>query len=147
MAEQLLADADGEIGLGDEEALPFIEARRIVFGDDDAFVVAYDRGRIGAAVPPVARTERAKDLAEKPFLHDDAFVDQRSGLVDSKLFLRLAKKGAFPSTKQGRLRGARWGDVRRVLSIDPRDDAPEQAPANEADALRIRWGLAPKGAR
>lgn len=146
-AEQILADADGEIGLGDEEALPFIEARRIVFGDDDAFVGAHDRGRMEARPPPVAPPERATDVARKAFLHDDAFIDQHSGLVDRKLFLRLAKKGAFPATNQGRLRVARWGDVRRVLALDPHDAAPKPTAANEADALRIRWGLAPKGAR
>lgn len=45
-ATALLADVGADIGLRDEEVRPYINALRIVHGDDHEMVAAYDRGRL-----------------------------------------------------------------------------------------------------
>lgn len=45
-ATAVLAEVGHEIGLRDEEVRPYINALRIVHGDDNEMVAAYDRGRL-----------------------------------------------------------------------------------------------------
>lgn len=45
-ATSVLADVGQDIGLRDEEVRPYINALRIVHGDDHEMVAAYDRGRL-----------------------------------------------------------------------------------------------------
>lgn len=82
---------------------------------------------------------------------DDAFVDQDAGLFDREVYLRLARRGAFPNKKIGNKRVARWGDVKaaligagkQVAVIEPTDD-PEADLLNE---IRQKAGLQVKGGR
>lgn len=80
-------------------------------------------------------------------LADDAFIDQRSGLVDKRMYLRMARRGDFPSRKQGRSILARWGDVKAALQPPPSSPTVGAVPAQPADELeqyRRAMGLAPK---
>lgn len=45
-ANAVLAEVGQEVGLRDEEVRPYINALRIVHGDDNEMVAAYDRGRL-----------------------------------------------------------------------------------------------------
>jgi hypothetical protein len=82
---------------------------------------------------------------------DDRFVDQRSGLLPKVLYLRLAREGAFPSSKIGKRVVARWGDVRvavearrrKIRSPEPRNGTGTTEHSN-LDALRRRLNLCPK---
>lgn len=80
-------------------------------------------------------------------LSDDAFIDQRSGLVDKAIFLRLARELAFPSYKIGKRILARWGDVRQA--IESRQRTIIGATGDQAeptlDVLRKQMGLLPRG--
>jgi hypothetical protein len=83
---------------------------------------------------------------------DDAYVDQDAGLFDREVYLRLARKGYFPVTKEGRPRVARWGDVKAGFAKAGRTDIKvvEQTDDPEADLLdeiRARAGLQVKGGR
>ena len=85
-------------------------------------------------------------------LHDDSFVDQRSGAIDREVFLRLAREGAFPSTKIGKRVLARWGDVkaalqarRRQVPQGPPEASALQEPDDGLDDIRVRVGLKIKG--
>lgn len=82
----------------------------------------------------------------------DTYVDQRSGLVDKALFLRLAREKAFPSKKIGKRVVARWGDVQAALSpAQGRRDRPSVTNNEESDPeldeIRARAGLAVRGGR
>lgn len=60
-ATAVLAEVGHEIGLRDEEVGPYINALRIVHGDDNEMVAAYDRGRLtesGAVRHARARTRK-----------------------------------------------------------------------------------------
>jgi hypothetical protein len=82
---------------------------------------------------------------------DDAFVDQDAGLFDREVYLRLARRGAFPNTKVGQKRVARWADVKaafmgvgkQIAVVEPTDD-PKLDRLNE---IRQRLGLQVKGRR
>lgn len=82
---------------------------------------------------------------------DDEFVDQDAGLFEREMYLRLARKDAFPNRKVGKKRIARWGDVKSALLkagvpvtvAEPTND-PEADLLNE---IRQRAGLAVKGGR
>ena len=45
-AEAAVRQFDDNIGLGDDEFIPFVSARRILFGDRDAYVTLYDVERL-----------------------------------------------------------------------------------------------------
>jgi hypothetical protein len=77
-------------------------------------------------------------------LPEDAVVDQRSVPAPKDLFLRMARRGDFPSQKHGKRVVARWGDVRRALLSGPdiRKVAPETDPGDGLDVLRRQMGLA-----
>lgn len=82
----------------------------------------------------------------------DTYIDQRSGLVDKGLFLRLARQKAFPSKKIGKRVVARWGDVQAALSPAPPNLALSSINDNEEsdpelDEIRARVGLAVRGGR
>lgn len=85
--------------------------------------------------------------------NDDTVVDQRSVPAPSDLYLRLARRGAFPSKKHGKRVVARWGDVRRALleaspgvqKADARGDERSVREGDELDGLRQRLGLVSKG--
>jgi hypothetical protein len=83
---------------------------------------------------------------------DDAYVDQDAGLFPREVYLRLARKGFFPVTKEGRSRVARWGDVkagfakagRTDITVVTQTDDPE---ADLLNAIRQRAGLQVRGGR
>ncbi len=84
-------------------------------------------------------------------LSPETYVDQRSGLVEKTLFLRLARQKAFPSKKVGKRVVARWGDVQAALCPAPPSPAPppndNQDCDPELDEIRARVGLAVRGGR
>jgi hypothetical protein len=49
-AHDVLQRSADNIGLGDEEFLPFVEARRFLYGDSDSYVAMYDRDRFRSLV-------------------------------------------------------------------------------------------------
>lgn len=93
-----------------------------------------ERRRIKKDAPP----------SEPRAVSPDAYVDQRSGLLDRRMYLRLAREKAFPSRKVGKRVVARWGDVQAALSVQDAEDAPAE-PRTEEEAMRLRWGLARRG--
>ena len=96
-------------------------------------------------LPPRPGPTKRRSRAQPPLnLSDDAYIDQRSGLVDQDLYLRLYRAGAFPAKRVGKRIVARWGDVRAVLAGDLRA-APIQGPQDALDDLRRELGLAQRG--
>jgi hypothetical protein len=84
---------------------------------------------------------------------DEAYVDQRSGLLDRKLFIRLARQNAFPASRVGNRYLAKLADVQRYVeahrlhpppAAPPADDGPA---VDELDDIRRAVGLRPKGTR
>ena len=103
---------------------------------------------------PEASDRRSKESpsSSSTRLSPDAFVDQRSGLVERRMYLRLAREKAFPSKKVGKRVVARWGDVQAALSPAPASPAPRPPNDNQAcdpelDEIRARVGLAVRGGR
>lgn len=101
--------------------------------------------------PSDRRSDPASPASSRP-LSPDAFIDQRSGLVEKALFLRLARQKAFPSKKVGKRVVARWGDVQAALSPAGPSPAPPSINDNEdcdpeLDEIRARVGLAVRGGR
>jgi len=84
---------------------------------------------------------------------DDRFIDQRDGLVSKALYLRLAREGAFPSSKIGKRVVARWGDVRTAIETRGRKvrsvvhTSDESANNADLDALRGQLSLSSKRRR
>ncbi len=80
---------------------------------------------------------------------DDRFIDQRDGLVPKPLYLRLAREGAFPSSKIGKRVVARWGDVRAAIEARGRkrrhgdSKAVDGSDQVNLDALRRELSLDP----
>lgn len=110
----------------------------------DAEVVA---GHIARALAPQLR-KLVRPVVVPP---DDAFVDQDAGLFDREVYLRLARKGAFPATTVGKKRVARWGDVKAAflkkcapITVSEPTEDPE---ADLLNAIRQQAGLAIKGGR
>jgi hypothetical protein len=110
--------------------------------------------KLAAKRRPVNGGERAgpegspQELAKRPSdgtLPDDAFIDQRSERVDRQTYLRLARKGAFPSRRIGKRVVARWGDVKAAMESQHRP-VPKPGPSqvDELDGLRVAIGLVPK---
>jgi len=94
-----------------------------------------------------AQEESPRPVSEGQRLSDDAYIDQRSGLVDKAMYLRLARRKAFPSQKIGKRIVARWGDVKAVMTPPAPLPAVKQdnaSPVDELDALRSAMGLLPK---
>lgn len=79
----------------------------------------------------------------------DAFVDQRSGLVDKRMYLRLARENAFASKKIGKRIVARWGDVQAALAPAPAPPSGSERSDEdpELDAIRAQVGLRVRGGR
>lgn len=106
--------------------------------------------RVERLLLPRAQPEPLPARRTPPLL-DEAIIDQRSGLVPKDLYLRLARGGAFPSSKIGKRILARWGDVRAAVLDGPGiTKVSLQAPAQDnggdgLDDLRRRLGLAEKG--
>ena len=90
-------------------------------------------------------------------LADDAFIDQRDERVPNRrIYLRLAREGAFPSRKVGKRIIARWGDVKAALTPDRPNTKPspqgarpknQDAPDDGLDDLRRSVGLDTKGGK
>jgi hypothetical protein len=82
-------------------------------------------------------------------LHEDALIDQTCALVPRRLYLQLARDGAFPARKFGKRVYARWGDVRRVFAEHGekpgRPARPKEREGDQLDALRMKVGLKPRG--
>jgi hypothetical protein len=94
------------------------------------------------------RSKPGPSASSRP-LSPDAFIDQRSGLVERRMYLRLAREKAFPSKKVGKRVIARWGDVQAALAPST-DSLPKVGPEEgdlELDEIRVRLGLAVRGAR
>jgi hypothetical protein len=99
---------------------PSVEALMAVLGRRDAdpgpLINALICGVGEALTAATKHTHTAHDEAAAGELPDDAFVHQdNERLPDRDLYLRLARQGAFPSSKQGKKIVARWGDVKSVL--------------------------------
>lgn len=139
-AQRVLDEAGDEIGLDDTEIVPWIEARRIAYGDDDEFVATSNIKRRPLAPRRVVARTFADDT------HPDTFVDQNCGLVDRSLFLKLARQNRFPNKKEGKRRIARWGDVQAALRPNT-EEAPARTTLDELDQMRLRWGVVPRGGR
>jgi hypothetical protein len=77
-------------------------------------------------------------------LPDDAFIDQKSGLVAHDLYLRLAHAGVFKSKKIGKLVVARWGNVRAALVQTEAGAAESNQARDDLDELRRSLGFVPK---
>jgi hypothetical protein len=99
------------------------------------------------------RLEQVDDDTESSALAPDTLVDQRSVPAPRDLYLRLARRGAFPSKKHGKRIVARWADVRRALletgpglqkGVESRD-AIDQEHGADLDGLRLRLGFVGKG--
>lgn len=109
--------------------------------------------RIRASLVIIEAKLADEQVSEGSSLPDDTVVCQRSVPAPRDLYLRLARRGAFPSNKHGKRILARWGDVRRALleaapplaksASDPKSGT---APAEGLDGLRRQLGLASKGA-
>jgi hypothetical protein len=84
---------------------------------------------------------------------DDRFIDQRDGLVPKPLYLRLAREGAFPSSKIGKRVVARWGDVRAAIEARRRKGRDRDGKAGDGseqvdlNALRRELSLDPNSKR
>jgi|HubBroStandDraft_1064217.scaffolds.fasta_scaffold95621_2 hypothetical protein len=84
---------------------------------------------------------------------DEAYVDQRSGLLDRKLFIRLARQNAFPASRVGNRYLAKLADVQRYVEahrLHPQAavQAADGGPGiDELDDIRRAAGLRPKGTR
>lgn len=81
-------------------------------------------------------------------LTDDTIIDQTSGLVPRRLYLRLARAGVFPSRKVGRRVCCRLGDLRGYFRSTgkPLDERSDKKPGHDPlDDLRRSIGLVPKG--
>jgi hypothetical protein len=125
-----------------------------------------DDGGIAAPAPPrpVADAPRPGHGPQRPkalsinvvrieLSPDEAYVDQKSGLVDRKLFISLARKNAFPASRVGNRYLAKLADVQRYIEghrLHPRAATPPDGggPAvDELDEIRRNVGLRPKGTR
>src|SRR5688500_17453121 len=62
------------------------------------------------------RRARRRRPTPVPPACDDAYIDQRSGLVPLDVYLRLHREGAFSAKRVGKRIVARWGDVRAALT-------------------------------
>jgi hypothetical protein len=91
----------------------------------------------------VRQAEQANDVPAP--LPDDEFVDQHTARCPREIFLRLARKGVFPSQKHGKRVVARWGDVRLALAAQPKPQGAAAIPSDNLDDLRDQMGLARKG--
>jgi hypothetical protein len=105
--------------------------------------------RAGTTIEPQKRRATPQWTAESP-LPDDAIIDQRSGLVPKEVFLRLAREGAFRSSKVGKRILAQWGEVKAALVARRRPVPTAAAPGHaqgDLDDIRRSVGLVPKGHR
>lgn len=112
-------------------------------------VAAAPEQDLSAAADETRRKAQTKGR-EREAIHDDAFVDQRSGLVPKDVFLRLHRTGALATHKIGRRILARWGDVKAALAAESElrhAIAPVKLTQQDdgLDDLRVRVGLQPKG--
>lgn len=79
----------------------------------------------------------------------DRYIDQNDPRVPKRIFLRLAKEDAFPSTKVGKKILAKWSDVEAALVArrrKPRSRVEPQA-TDGLDQIRRDMGLVPRGGR
>jgi hypothetical protein len=100
-AEAVLRDVDGDIGLDEVEATEYVNALRIVHGDDHEMVAAYDRGRL--AESGAVRQARAR-LKKCPTDRNLVTVEEFASAMDiavSTVF-ELLKLG-LPSIKSAGL--------------------------------------------
>jgi hypothetical protein len=117
---------------------------RVAFPDVETFMRAFG----GSEASPKREPSKARRMSAPPDpLTDDTYIDQGSGLVPKRVFLRLAHDGAFACSRVGRKVLARWGDVKTALSARGTPATPSQTPAEELDSLRRRMGLVEKGGR
>ncbi len=86
---------------------------------------------------------KSRNAADLIPLSDDALVDQNNPRVPKKWFMRAAKAGRFPCSKEGREYIARWGDVRAALALE--NMTPKVRKAGPRDNLREVLGLKKKG--
>jgi hypothetical protein len=114
-----------------------------------------------AVVPSPAPMPRARS-AERPVKlnvirldvsEDEAYVDQKSGILDRKIYVRLAKLGRFPTFKVGQSFLAKRADVLAYLASEaeaakPKVKAPDEVAQDlDLDELRKKVGLVPRRRR
>lgn len=81
---------------------------------------------------------------------DEAYVDQKSGILDKKIYVRLAKLGRFPWFKVGQSYMAKRADVLAYLAAEAETARPKVTPPAEVEAdialddLRRKIGLRPR---
>lgn len=82
-------------------------------------------------------------------LPPDAYIDQNDGRVPKRIYLRLAREEAFPTTRIGKKILAKWSDVEAALVVrrrKPRSRIESQA-TDDLDQIRRDMGLVPRGGR
>ncbi|MBI3201614.1 MAG: hypothetical protein HYZ29_08735 [Myxococcales bacterium] len=79
----------------------------------------------------------------------DGYVDQNDSRIPKRIYLRLARENAFPSSKVGKKILAKWSDVEAALVArrrKPRSRIEPQA-TDDLDQIRRDMGLVPRGGR
>ena len=142
LAESKMASLGARLAKARARAIELGLARPKVLGVEE---------RSGLAVEPepsstsVSRHE-SRPSGPQDYLPDDAFIDQTNERLPSRrLYLQLARDGAFLSTKVGKKIIARWGDVKAAFSVHR---SPKKLPSpgdDGLDGLRRNVGLQPKG--
>lgn len=140
-------DAEGRSRVTEEFASvdDYIERQASALRHALAAVAARALDDAAHQLPPRASPTKRRPRPHAPLdLSDDAYIDQRSGLVEQELYLRLYRAGAFPAKRVGKRIVARWGDVRAVLAGERRA-APAQGAQDALDDLRRELGFVQRG--
>lgn len=136
---------DGYIHLSPEFVGPFL-ADRLAW---ERSLRVSRRGAPHAAPADVAPPRPVGSPSGQGGLAPDAYVDQRSGVLDRRMYLRLSREGAFPSKKIGKRVLARWADVQAALApVTPSTHVGTNGNHDsELDPLRVQLGLSVRGGR
>jgi hypothetical protein len=136
---------DGFIRMSPEFVGPFLADRMAWEADSRSARRSEPRAQPARAAPP----HRVAAASGPEPISPDTFVDQRTGLLDKRMYLRLASEKAFPSRKVGKRIVARWGDVQAALAPATTTTAgSEDHDADpELDAIRAQVGLRVGGDR
>lgn len=108
--------------------------------DTDEFPRLADITYVGRRLAALVVDELGRRLVQPaecatavPAPHADTVIDQDSGLIPREQYLRMARRGDFPSVKEGRRVYAFWGEVRDALAARMKRRGGEgNEPANHA---------------